>query len=692
MSYVELNGSIGTSATKLCYFQHTNCGGIVTLRGLYVCLHSWTPYFHPSNKNFYHGCDKMLRRNGFAVNCGRQGTEYMCRTMNITGRAIALVTFTLLLVLPSVQFTGAQERPTHAIAMHGLPKLPADFQHFAYVNPDAPKGGKLRYGVFGTFDSLNPFIVKGAAVRGIWDFSAGYNVFESLLHRNRNEPFTLYGLLAEKVITDEERTFIEFYINPGARFADGKPVRAEDVLFSIRLLGEIGKPNYRNRWKKISNASKVGDNGVRFTFNEKADRELPLLIGLMPIFPKHATDREAFRKTGMTPMMGSGPYEISAVTPGSNITFTRRKDYWARDLPSKRGFDNFDSIQFEYFRDQNTLFDAFKKGLFDFYSESNPRNWETAFDFPAIRRGDIVKRQFKRQTPAVMQGFIFNTRRGKFSDPDIRRALGALFDFQWINKNLFANSYQRTQSFWHGSKLSSFDIPASAEELNLLKPWLDKIDPAIISGKYRLPISDGSGFDRQMLRHALGLFKQAGYRLENRKMVDGKGRPFEFELLINNSKTQERLALAWQQNIEKLGISMSVRIVDSTQMERRKTAFDFDVTHMAYYASFSPGAEQNGRWASAARDIEGSFNLAGAKDPAIDAMIEELIQARSAEEFHTAIRAYDRLLLNGHYMVPFYHLDKQWIALRKNIKTPSQIPLYGVQYVTWWDANAAVGE
>ena len=271
--------------------------------------------------------------------------------------------------------------PTHAIAMHGKPALDADYKHFPYVNADAPKGGIMRYGVFGTFDSLNPFIVKGAAARGIWDFSAGYNVFEALLHRNRDEPFTLYGLLAEKVITDDDRTFIEFHINPKAKFADGKPVLAEDVLFSIQLLGEVGKPNYRNRWKKIAKAEKIGENGVRFTFNEKADRELPLLIGLMPIFPKHAIDRDSFVKTSLKPMIGSGPYEIGAVEGGSSITYKRREDYWAKDLPSKRGFDNFDTIKFDYYRDQNTLFDAFKKGLFDVYEESNPRTWKNLLIF-----------------------------------------------------------------------------------------------------------------------------------------------------------------------------------------------------------------------------------------------------------------------------------------------------------------------
>ncbi len=612
----------------------------------------------------------------------------MSRANPVTKSIFAYLLACITIAFSTASIAQLSEPTSHGIAMHGLPALPENYSNFPYVNPDAPKGGTMRYGVLGTFDSLNPFIVRGAAVRGIWDFAAGYNVFESLLHRNRDEPFSLYGLLAQKVITNEDRTFIEFHINPKARFADGKPVTAEDVLFSIKLLGEVGKPNYRNRWKKIAKSEKVGNNGVRFTFNEQADRELPLLLGLMPIFPKHATNPDEFTKTSLKPMMGSGPYKISKVIPGSSITFSRREDYWAKDMPVKRGFDNFNTIRFEYFRDQNTLFDAFKKGLFDIFRVSNPQTWQKSFNFPAIKKGDIVKLEFEKSTPAVMQGFIFNTRREKFNNKKVRQALSELFDFQWVNKNLFGGGYERTQSFWQNSVLSSFAKPATEAELKLLEPFRDNIDPAILSGEYRVPVSDGSGFDRNMLRRALTLFKDAGYTFKDKKMVDASGKPFEFELLIGNSKTQERLALAWQQNIEKLGISMAIRVVDSTQLERRKTAFDFDVTYMAYYASFSPGAEQNGRWASAARDVEGSFNLAGAADPAIDAMIEELIQARTTEKFHTAIRAYDRLLMNGNYMMPLYHLNKQWIALRKNIKYPQNTPLYGPQFISWWDETA----
>ena len=581
-------------------------------------------------------------------------------------------------------------KPVHAISMHGKPALLSNYSHFQYVNPDAPKGGVMRYGVFGTFDSLNPFIIKGVAARGIWDFYAGRNVFESLLHRNRDEPFSLYGLLAENILIDEERTFIEFHLNPIAKFADGKPVTAEDVLFSIELLGRIGRPNYRSLWKKIAKAKILAVDRIRFTFNKEADREAPLILGMMPIFPKHAINLQDFEKTSLKPMMGSGPYEVTEVVGGSKIVLKRRENYWAKNLPVKRGFDNFDVLQFEYFRDQNTLFDAFKKGLFDLHREFNPRHWQKSYDFPAINRGDIVKHEIEKKTPAIMKGFVFNTRREKFQSRKVRQALTVLFDFQWVNKNLFGNGFSRTQSFWDGSPLSAIGKPATSRELELLAPYKREIDDEILDGSFQLPVSDGSGFDRKMLRKALVLFKQAGYTFKNRKLVNGKGKPFTFELLIQNSKLHERLALAWQQNIQKLGIEMSIRVVDSAQLERRKINFDFDITYMAYFASFSPGAEQNGRWASSASQINGSFNLAGVKNTAIDAMIDELLRARTTENFHSAIRAYDRLLMNGYYIMPLYHLDKQWFTLSKNIKRPKYAPLYGAQYPTWWDTNAEI--
>lgn len=577
---------------------------------------------------------------------------------------------------------------SHGIAMHGEPALPADFQHFNYANPKAPKGGQLRYGVSGTFDSLNPFIVKGSAARGIWDYLAGRNVYESLMQRNRNEPFTLYGLLAQSVATDEERTWVHFELNPKAKFADGKPVRPEDVIFSFKLLGEKGKPTYRNYWKKIKNITKQGDLGVHINFFDGKDRELPLLIAMMPILPEHAIDVEAFSKTTLIPGFGSGPYTISDVKPGSSITLTLREDYWAKELPSKVGFDNFKTIHFEYYRNENALFDAFKKGLFDVFVEYSPRRWANGYDFPAVKRGEIITLELTKTTPAPMQGYSFNMRSPKLADHNVRLGLTALFDFEWINKKLFNGAYVRTQSFWHGSNLSSFQRPASEEEKELLKPWLSEIDPKLLDGSFALPKSNGSGNDRSMLRSAFSYFKKAGYTIKNGQMVDQTGKPFACELLISNAKSQERLALAWQENAKKLGIAMSIRVVDHAQLERRKQNYDFDITPMTYTASFSPGAEQIGRWGSKSKDLPGTFNLSGVAHPGIDALISTMVQARDRKHFDSTIRAFDRLLLNGAYILPHYHLNKQWIAVRNNIKMPKLTPLYGVQYPTWWDANA----
>ncbi len=594
-----------------------------------------------------------------------------------------------LMLVAWQQVAPARAEPSHGIAMHGRPALPADFTHLPYANPDAPKGGAIRYGVIGNFVSLNQFIVKAASssARGIWDSVAGLNVFEPLLHRSRDEPFTLYGLLAETVETDAARTFVEFHLREQARFADGAPVTPEDVLFSIRLLGEKGRPFYRSRWGKIASAEKVGERGVRFTFNEKADRELPLLLGMMPIFPKHAIDEATFDQTTLKPMFGSGPYTITDVRPGERIEFTLRDDYWAKDLPVKRGFDNFGTIRFEYFRTQNTLFEGFKKGLFDVYFEGDPQHWQNAYDFPAAADGRIVREGFARRTPSPMLGFVFNTRRPPFDDIDVRKGLAMAFDFEWVNRNLFGDAYTRTASFWHGSILSSAGVAADEREHALLAPFPGRVDEAIMDGTYRMPRTDASGADRSVQRRALGHFKAAGYQLKDNRLVSADGQPLSFEVMTQ-SKDGERLALAWQRHLAPLGVELNIRGVDATQFESRRQSYEFDVVLMTYSASLSPGAEQIWRWGSRARDIEGTFNLAGIADPAVDAAIDAMLAAKESEDFIAAIRVLDRLLISGQYLLPLYHLGETWVAHSSRLAGPADTPLYGVQFPTWWDRDA----
>ncbi len=579
----------------------------------------------------------------------------------------------------------ANAEPSHGIAMHGKPALPKGFKHLPYVNADAPKGGKITYGVRGSFDSLNPFIIKSirTTARGIWDPVFGNLVYESLLFRSRDEAFTLYGLLAESVETDPERTWIEFHLNPKARFSDGKPVTIDDVMFSFNLMREKARPPYSSRMKKVASMVRVGARGIRFNFTKEADRELALLFGMMPILPKHATDAENFDKSTLKTQIGSGPYTVDVIKPGESISYKRNPDYWAKDLPVKIGHDNYDMIKVEYFSSSSTMFEAFKKGLFDVFPEGDPSKWQNAYNFPAVKDGRVVKDVFRPKTPASMLGFVFNTRRKLFKDRKVRHALAILFDFEWANTNLFFGAYKRTGSFYQGSELSALGRPASIAERKLLAPFPDAVSKDVMEGKYLPSISDGSGRDRKVLKRAFKILKQAGYKLQNRKMITPTGEEFAFEILTT-TKEQERLALAWQRTLARLGIALNVRSVDDTQFQRRKGQFDFDVVIARYYASLSPGAEQEFRWSSSSRDIEGSFNFAGTAEPAIDATIKAMLAARKREDFVTAVRAFDRVLMSGHYLVPLYHLNEQWVARWARIQHPEKLPLYGYRLPTWW--------
>lgn len=575
--------------------------------------------------------------------------------------------------------------PTHALAMHGKPALAADFEHFSYVNPDAPKGGRVDYSVQGTFDSLNPFIVQGDGARGILDLQFGYNVFDSLMLRSADEAFTLYPLVAEAVETDDARTFVEFTIDARAKFSDGEPVRPEDVIFTVKLLGEKGYPRYGTILKKIASMDKVGERGVRFTFAER-DRELPLILGLMPVLPEHAIDAETFDKSTLKPMIGSGPYTIGDVRPGELVVLKRNPDYWAKDIPSKRGFDNYDEIRVTYTRDDNTMFEAFKRGLTTVRIETDSGRWTQEYDFPAAADGRVVKDEFETGLPSGMYGFVMNTRRPVFANRDVRVALAGLFDFEWANRNLLNRVYDRTVSYFDGSELASTGRAASEAERELLAPFPDAVLPAIMDGTWTPPSSDGSGRDREFLRRGLEALQAAGCKLDGRTMLAPDGTQLTFEIMLNGPSGQA-LATVWTRTLERLGIKAQIRIVDSAQYLQRQRTYDFDVMLHNYTSSLSPGAEQVFRWGSANRDVNGTYNFAGVADPAIDAMIENLLTARTREEFVTAVRAYDRVLLSGAYVVPLYHQPMQWVARWKQIRHPDVTPVYGAQFQTWWHAS-----
>lgn len=601
------------------------------------------------------------------------------------GRVVVWLIATILFVGLSLQ--PALSEPKHALAMQGEPALPADYDHFNYVNPDAPKGGSITYCVVGSFDNLNPFILRSlrTTARGMMDQAFGNLVFEPLMQRNYDEAFSLYGLLADTADMDPERKSIEFHLDPRAKWSDDEPVTPEDVLFTYDVFTEKGRPPYSQRMKAIAKLEKTGDRSVRFTFNEKADREFPLIIALTPIIPKHAFNKDTFDRTTLKPVIGSGPYTVAQVVPGQRIVFKRNPHYWGKDVPSKRGFDNYDQITIEYFLNANAKQEAFKKGICAIDDDSDPVKRERDLDFPAFHRGEVIAETFDTGIPPVVNGFLFNTRLPKFSNPVVRRALGMLYDFEWANKNLFGGKYTRTMSFWQNSELSALGHPASEKEKALLAPYPGRVPADVMDGTYRPPVTDGSGQDRKVLKAAFELLKSAGYTVQDGAMLDPQGKPFGFEILTA-SQDEERLAAIYQRTLEKLGIDVGIRSLDGDQIQSRKQRFDFEVLvgSTGFNNSLSPGIEQAGRWGSAAAKAEGSFNLAGVADPAVDAAIEAMLRARSKEDYVAAVRVLDRLLISGNYMVPTQHNNQQWLAYWNYLEHPQKTPIYGYQLPTWW--------
>jgi peptide/nickel transport system substrate-binding protein len=567
--------------------------------------------------------------------------------------------------------------PMHGIAMHGSPKHPPGFEHFPYVNPTAPKGGRLVLGALGTFDSLNAFIIKGVTPGYIREL-----VYESLMTRAGDEPFTLYGLIAESVEVPEDRSSVTFRLRDEARFADGTPITPEDVLFSHAVLKEKGWPYHRAHYGKVIDAAKVGPRAVRFTFASAGDREMPLILALMPILPRHKIDAEAFERTTLEPPLGSGPYVIANVDAGRSITYRRNPDWWARGLAVTRGRFNFDEIRIEFFRDASSLFEAFKAGEIDLRPEDDPARWIEGYGFAAVQDGRIVKREFATHLPSGMTALAFNTRRPVFADARVRRAFILLFDAEWINRSLFDGAYKRTQSFFERSQLSSHGRPADARERALLAPFAQYVKPEVLDGSASLPVTDGSGDSRANLRAASQLLAQAGYEPKGGRLVKG-GVPLAFEFLAQ-TRQQERMMLTYGRTLERLGIELRIRQVDTAQYWARLKSFDFDMIQWTWSASLSPGNEQINRWSSNAAATEGSLNYPGVKNPAADALIEVLLQARLAEDFTAAVRAFDRVLISGDYVIPLFHLPDVWVAHRSNLHYPAIRPLGGFDLDTWW--------
>lgn len=575
----------------------------------------------------------------------------------------------------------------NGIAMHGQPKLPDKFDSFPYVSLNAKKEGKVTYGVVGTFDGLNPFVIRSfrTTARGLFsDEQFSGLVYETMMVRSRDEPFTLYHLIAKKVELNDERTEITFFLNPEARFSDGKPITVEDVLFTIELLKEKGRPPFSRYMKRIESIEKISDHGIIMRFPNSKDREFPLLLAsVMPILPKHAINVDNFEKNGLLKIPGSGPYIIGHVDPGERIIYKRNPNYWGKNLPVNKGLNNFDTIQIEYFRNDTARFEAFKKGAIDVFIETNPNRWMLSYNFPAVRDGRVIKESFSKGTPADVFGFVFNTRRAVFKDKKVRQALSMLFDFEWANHHLFNDIYSRTEGYWDGSVLSSIGRPASEKEKALLAPFPDAVLPEVMNGTWRAPKTDGSGMERTIAEKAWKILQEAGFTRKNNKAIAPNGIPLQFEIMTQTLE-EEKVALAFQSTLSRLGIHIEIRTVDDSQYQNRLGMFDYDMIIGKLRSSLSPGNEQINRWSSASRDLKGSFNFAGTADPAIDAMITAMLDARSDADFIAAVRALDRVLISGSYYIPLSHLPKQWVARWSYIKHPTYTSLYGYRLPAWW--------
>jgi peptide/nickel transport system substrate-binding protein len=566
-----------------------------------------------------------------------------------------------------------------AIAMHSDPALPPNFNHLPYVDPQAPKGGKLNLAYLGAFDSLNPYNVKAlSTAQGLIG-----NVYQSLMARSADEPFTLYGLIAKSIETNPERDHVVFHLDPTARFSDGTPVTSADVVFTFNLLKAKGRPQQRAAFSLVKSIDAPDDWTIAYDLSGANDRELPLTLAIMPVLSRAHIDAEHFEDQTLQIPVGSGPYRVVEVKPGERLVLERNPDYWAKDLPISRGLYNFDKIRIDYYRDATAMFEAFKAGLIDYRVEDDTNRWRNDYDFPAAKDGRIVRAAIPTALPKGVSGFAFNTRRPRFADPRVREALASMFDFEWINANLFGGAYKRSEGFFDDSELSSIGRPASERERALLAPYPGDVRDDVMEGKWRAPVSDGTGRDREIAKSALDRLIAAGYSLGDGHLVGAEGKPLAFEILVRN-RDEERLALAYARNLARIGVVATVRLVDEVQFQRRRTSFDFDMMIGSWVASPSPGNEQRGRWSSAAADAQGAYNISGVRSPAVDAMIAAILAAKSNEDFTAAVRALDRLLISGFYIVPLYYAPEQWIAYSSKLGRPEKTPLFGVELSAWW--------
>lgn len=567
--------------------------------------------------------------------------------------------------------------PQHALTLYNeAPKYPADFKHFDYVNPDAPKGGTFRENGFGSFDSLNPFISKGVPADNI-DL-----VYDTLARASLDEPFTEYGLLAKQIEKAPDNSWVRFYLRPEARFQDGQPVRAEDVVFTFNTLMKSGAPLFRGYYADVSEVVAEDPLRVLFKFKHGNNRELPLILGQIAVLPKHVWEGRDFAKGGLEIPVGSGPYKVAEVKPGRSIRLERDKNYWGKDLPINRGFYNFDTITVDYYRDNTVALEALKAGQFDYWFETSAKNWATAYNIPAVREKRLIREEIPNGTPTGMQGFVFNLRRPVFQDVRVRQALSLLLDFEWTNKQLFNGAYTRTGSYFENSEMAAKGLPGE-DELKLLEPLRGKIPEQVFTEAFKNPVTDASGMIREQQRQAYKLLQEAGWRIENDKMVDAQGKPLTIEFLLAQTEF-ERILLPYKRNLADLGITLNIRRVDVAEYINRLRSRDFDMIVGGFPQSNSPGNEQREFWQSGSADNPGSRNYMGLKDPAVDSLVESLINADSRQSLIAHTRALDRVLQWGFYVVPNWHIKTWRVAYWNHIGHPATPPKYDIGVNTWW--------
>ena len=566
--------------------------------------------------------------------------------------------------------------PAHGLSMYGDLKYGPGFRHFDYVNPRAAKGGSVKLPAIGTFDTLNPFILKGVPAAGLGQ------VFDTLMVNSADEPFSEYGLVAETVETPPDRSWVVFTLRPQARFHDGTPITVDDVVWTFETLQTKGQPFYRSYYGQVARVEAAGPRRVRFSFKPGVNRELPLILGQMPVLPKAWWAGRDFAKTTLEPPLGSGPYRVVAVDPGRSITYGRVTDYWAAELPVNVGRFNFGEIRYDYYRDGTVALEAFKGGAYDLRQENSAKNWATAYQVPAVRDGRIRKEHIPNEIPTGMQGFFYNTRREMFRDPRVRQALAAAFDFEWTNAHLFYGDYTRTESYFSNSELAARGRPTEAE-LAVLAPFRGRVPDAVFTEAYRAPSTVPGGL-RPNLVAALRLLAEAGWVVRDMHLVNAAtGQPLAFEILLDDP-TWERITLPFVANLKKLGVVARVRTVDSAQYEYRLKHFDFDMTLGLFAQSLSPGNEQADFWGSEAARTPGSRNLAGVSDPVVDALIAQIIAAPDRAALVARTRALDRVLLWSHYVIPHWHITAFRVAYWNRFGRPPRPPKYELGFDTWW--------